>query len=840
MNGLVSSSYDEEVRTATSNGVDRSEPTDTNTMMSPLSSNTGINPGTIRQVSGTVLEAAFVDPAYMWPPEDGVGSLAIELQATEKLLEGVDHDAAQLAKKVARLELEQQKKREAEVSAAVLARNDVRGGSAEEETVTREVRFGGCFACCRDSSGQVDARADGRKSKAATPKEDDLSDEEEEDEDEDDPLAADMKSIRSAPRSTRELEDRTRYSRVPEGILVYRLDTRDNTIELLSPPHQNTDVESLLTYMVVNAARPGTSSRREVVLTGLDGQVHSLEACEQRTAISWLEAIEMMLSRDDGQGFMGSKLGRNKNTGGARAWEKEGLSEGERGQAEHEYLNLAAYSNVLIRSGAQGPQSDSSPTKGTTNDTANAATDNPSTPGGIYYSVETKVIDGEGYDDETLESIARRRAVIKDSWDFFRMVCSLIRDRRKYVEAFRRLTTDPLYPYLNSIDGLNDPEPGEGSKSRRRGENLDGSKNTGEILYAPKIISQRRMEDYGTMTRVATCKDLISQAERALPSLVEICKALAGSLGLEEVGVGPIKEVSAILRKADMKYDKDVLRVTDICRSLLVVKDIATLLALLELARDSFGPLIKRVKLSSFKERNPHVSGGYRHCIINLELKDHICEIQIHLWPFWMICGVDGFRHYRHCAEYSTDSFEDPFDALEGLDRKTRAELIVMAEEAVSPMPLEKLQWYHEKYILDYFAEAGLFIKHGLSAWGEVTLRHLIRLRCESPDIGMDHHETRQLQRYLARTLNYQKKVEESDEILERLKAYEDAQKTKDTEEQREFWDTIYDFLDPSKKEREQEEKVKHEVRASKRHWRKIRAERFRFLDNNDQSAPMQ
>ena len=217
-----------------------------------------------------------------------------------------------------------------------------------------------------------------------------------------------------------------------------------------------------------------------------------------------------------------------------------------------------------------------------------------------------------------------------------------------------------------------------------------------------------------------------------MPSLVEICKALAGSLGMEEVGIGPVKEVSAALKKAEKKYEGDLLKVTDYCRALLVVKDFASLLALLELARDSFGPLIRRVKLTSLKSDHQSKPGGYRDCIINLELKEHICEIQVHLWPMWVVCGVDGFRHYRHCLEYNTDSFGDPYEALDGLDRKTMAELIVMAEEAVADTPLDNLEWYHEKFILDYFAEVGLFMNHGLHVWAEITLRHLIRLRTES------------------------------------------------------------------------------------------------------------
>jgi hypothetical protein len=39
---------------------------------------------------GTVLEAAFVDPAYQWPPPEGEGRNAIELQASVTLLDDGD------------------------------------------------------------------------------------------------------------------------------------------------------------------------------------------------------------------------------------------------------------------------------------------------------------------------------------------------------------------------------------------------------------------------------------------------------------------------------------------------------------------------------------------------------------------------------------------------------------------------------------------------------------------------------------------------------------------------------------------------------------------------------
>ena len=182
-----------------------------------------------------------------------------------------------------------------------------------------------------------------------------------------------------------------------------------------------------------------------------------------------------------------------------------GNSNTEQTEIEEQYLNLAAYSNNLIRTGAI-PSHKNKGAKKTT--------------GGIYYCVSKKQQDGDPIDEEALESIAKRRAVIKDSWDFYRMICSLLRDRRKYDEAFRRMQMDPVYPYLNSMTGLNDP----GDDAHVYNENED--------------VVQRDLREYVDMSRTQVCKDLVRKAEKALPSLVEICKALAGSLGMEEVGVG--------------------------------------------------------------------------------------------------------------------------------------------------------------------------------------------------------------------------------------------------------------------------------------------------------------
>lgn len=728
--------------------------------------------------AGTILEAAFVDPAYQWPSPEGVGKNAIELQASVNILLD-DNESVKTT--------ESQKERMTIPKNPAQAKKN--GG-----------RFWNCCRTGGDSA--ILSLAEYEKSKRSA-------------------LKHRKKHYAEKKGRAKALRMKNRYNRVPEGILIYRLDTATQTISLMSETHSKTDTETLCRDITVVSARPSPDkSRRGMVLKGIvnagdddengdSGNKNSKEitlvACEQRTAISWLEAIDLMLANKQ---RMGDTF---KNTQKANGWNKKNLSGRELDQIEGQYLNLASYSNKLIRANKGGKKSSAG------------------TAASMYYSIENNNEPKDAqqiFEEEALESIAKRRAVIKDSWDFYRMICSLLRDRRKYSEVFRKIQLDPVYPYLHSMTGLNDPGD-------------TGYENT------EKEVIQKDFDRYQQMTRTQVAEDLHKQAEKALPSLVEICKALAGSLGMEEVGIGPIKETQAALKKAERKYDGDLLKITDFCRALLVVKDLPSLLALLELARDSFGPLIRRVKMSSLKSDHKSLPGGYRHCIINVELKEHVCEIQIHLWPLWMVCGVDGFRHYRHCVEYNTDSFENAFDALEGLDRKTMAELIVMAEEAVAETPLESLEWFQEKFILDYFAEIGLFMKHGIYVWAEITIRQLVKLRTESPEIGPDHHETILLYTYLEDVLSIAGQDKEAKEIRARIKNHDKRLKSEKDEAEQSMWDYVISapteaidmIMDPNKKEREEEEKLRKEVKASKKQWRAIRKERFAFLDANASST---
>jgi hypothetical protein len=457
--------------------------------------------------------------------------------------------------------------------------------------------------------------------------------------------------------------------------------------------------------------------------------------------------------------------------------------------------------------------------------------------------------------DEDSPAALQRKAIMKDSWEFYRLICGLVCDRDRYNAAFQELQNDPVYPYLNSLMSVNDPGYIET-------ENFD------------KAVTQKKEESYASMTQADIAKALEEKAKATLPEFLEICKSIAGALGVEELGIGPIKEPAWAIRKAQRKYDGDVLKVTDYCRVLLIVDDLAALLGLLELVRDSYGDQIRRVKLSTLKHAQKPKVGGYRDCIINMEVNDHICELQVHLRPLWNICEANGYKHYVNCMEYKTDSFKDPYASLKGLDRKSLRELIALADEQTSPFPLDDVKPDQEKVIMDYFALAGLYYKVGSYSFGEIHFSRLLELRKKS--FGPLHPQATFLNRYLVSCLAKQGKKKEAEEI-ESAFAQEkaDAQKakkeeassttmakpTQNTNEVEEkgkpdgsgptpaieanasFWDSLSDsiqrgtdsaydlILDPNRKVREQEESAKAKVKNSKQIWRAIRRERYPFLE---------
>jgi hypothetical protein len=230
--------------------------------------------------AGTILEAAFVDPAYQWPSPEGVGNNAIELQASVNImLDGNDSV----------MTTETQKKRMTIPPKPALEKQDKNKW----------------WNCCRSGgdSAIMSLNEYEQAKKSA--------------------LKHRKKHYATKKARAKELRMKNRYNRVPEGILIYRLDTSTQTVTLMSDTHSKTDTETLCREITIVSAVPSPDkSRRGMVLTGIveddenknedgDGENKkskpkareiTLVACEQRTAIAWLEAVDLMLANKQRMG----------------------------------------------------------------------------------------------------------------------------------------------------------------------------------------------------------------------------------------------------------------------------------------------------------------------------------------------------------------------------------------------------------------------------------------------------------------------------------------------------------------------------------------------------------
>jgi hypothetical protein len=226
-----------------------------------------------KSTRGTILEAAFVDPAYSWPPVEGEGKNAIELQASLDLLEG---DTISVGT------TESMRQRMTTPTRPVIVGNNKRWWQCckapRDEAALEQVR---------DYEARKVAAKEARKAYAQLKKEK-------------------RKSKETA------LKKKQRYNRVPEGILIYRLDTSQQLLSLMSPPAQKTNLDLLVKEMTIASAKPSPDkSRRGIVLQGADGQEITLVACEQRTATAWLEAMQIMLAKEDAvQSSFGASFAR--------------------------------------------------------------------------------------------------------------------------------------------------------------------------------------------------------------------------------------------------------------------------------------------------------------------------------------------------------------------------------------------------------------------------------------------------------------------------------------------------------------------------------------------------
>lgn len=221
--------------------------------------------------SGTILEAAFVDSAYSWPPKEGEGQNAIELQASVALLNEFLDDSSIRTTETMRGRMTVPER--PDMSVAIVA-------------VPQKKKWWQCCGKNTDTGAVVeDPMPEYRAQKSAAEKA---------------RHEHAMNKREKLRQKEKEFRKKNRYNRVPEGILIYRLDTSTHQLSLMSEPHTRTNTTTLIREMRVVQARPSPDrSRRGLEVVGEDGRVVTLVACEQRTATSWWEAMNLMLAKNN-------------------------------------------------------------------------------------------------------------------------------------------------------------------------------------------------------------------------------------------------------------------------------------------------------------------------------------------------------------------------------------------------------------------------------------------------------------------------------------------------------------------------------------------------------------
>jgi len=244
----------------------------------PLMTSPQANNSTTPSKSGTILEGAFVDPAYSWPPEEGVGTNALELFNTKTPNSKKNSNDEDLMYP--------------EVPIVTNKRKVI----TETEVVTTGRCFGGLFKCCRSDEAVLNTSSEtihiNPEEKERVKKE----------------YLRKREKVKKKRKERKEMQKQMRkkqseeikkYTIVPEGVLVYRLDTAQKTISLISAPNSDTNMNELMTEMIVVDAVPSSAlNRKGIMITGDDGDVVEIVACEQRTATAWMEALNMMLGKD--------------------------------------------------------------------------------------------------------------------------------------------------------------------------------------------------------------------------------------------------------------------------------------------------------------------------------------------------------------------------------------------------------------------------------------------------------------------------------------------------------------------------------------------------------------
>lgn len=193
--------------------------------------------------------------------------------------------------------------------------------------------------------------------------------------------------------------------------------------------------------------------------------------------------------------------------------------------------------------------------------------------------------------------------IAHDGIDYMMLVASLVRDFTKYRHVWRSTCVENsgLFKRLCLLEEFQaDPDDQLGQ------------------LPLKNVCSPRE-----------AVKVYTKQAEEASSSLFSLAKEVCIKLGVDKLGIGPIKTEERAFLKAKEKYNEDVRMVKDYCRCVIVCTDYTQLLAGLLLVHSHCAKVLVRLKTRALTRVHEALKGGYRHAVVNVLLKGHVCEVRM-------------------------------------------------------------------------------------------------------------------------------------------------------------------------------------------------------------------
>jgi len=220
-------------------------------------------------------------------------------------------------------------------------------------------------------------------------------------------------------------------------------------------------------------------------------------------------------------------------------------------------------------------------------------------------------------------------------------------------------------------------------------------------------------------------------AEKVMLDLIRFAKALCKEIGVEKLGIGPVKSEERAFMKAKDKYKGEIRMVKDFCRCLIVCADFNQLLAALLLVSSRCRQVLVRLKTISLTRDSCALPGGYRHAVVNVVLDGHVCEVLLTTEAMYDVCGTRGVRHYFHSMELGTDTLPKIGLLLKGSTAEERSNMIADIERRfpmLSNKSLEEAELTeYQKNVLNCLCS--LLIRNGFYKWANLSIKMLLIAR---------------------------------------------------------------------------------------------------------------